>query len=497
MAFSKEDSISESLNFLQRGGPVLISTPYPNWPIHWEASLEFAQRFIDSGQEVVILRCGGEIGSCDSNLSNRKSVCRACIRRQSRGVSLLDSPVKMSWIDEPSPDQVKLVLDSTNSFTSLSDWTNWQIGGFDIGQAVHSSLASDWAFRDHEPDINDPIVRHQFQRLAVASLTTFETARRVITSSKIKTAVIFNGRLSITRAIVSACKEAQIPFATHERGPTLSRFGIWINSLPHDVDATKKQVIDLYRSIGPAAARDYSEEVYLDRRFGKVDNWHSFTKSQRLGSDAGMTESNAFRIVIFTSSQTEFVALNEGWNRQIFTSQEVALCELLKLIPKVRPHSKVWIRMHPNQAGNNREIGFVSAFASDRVHVVLPQSDVDSYALMTKANLVVSFGSTTGIEAAYWGSASLLLGPSPYGGLGSTYEPKDLKEIESILMNDPKPLPTFGAEMYGAYLRISGLEFQYASEYSLGNAEFKGVNLGGSRNKYIRRSINFIRGFHL
>lgn len=492
-----ENTMSDAQAFLSGSGPILVSTPYPTWPVHWETSLELAQRFLDRGDNVIVLRCRGEMGSCDANLSNKKSVCRGCDRRQDIGIALLTGPVETSWIEEPSPRQFAFVQKCTETFSTLAEWTAWHVDGFDVGQAVHSSMASNWALRDHAPDVSNPQVKRSFQKLALAALVTFESTKELIEEKQIQRAVIFNGRFAITRAMIRACQQAKIPFATHERGPTLSRFGLWVNSLPHDVEATRQQVIALHGEIGIDEARIHSHRVYTNRRRGKFDSWHSFTEMQKEGNDDELKEEMRYRIVVFTTSQTEFVSLQEGWKSSLFDSQQDALRELIAMTKAVRKDYLIWIRMHPNQAGNVREIHEIESLATENVRIILPQSDVDSYAIMLASDLVVTFGSTTGIEAAYWRRPSILLGPSPYGGLGSTYEPRNLDELRDMLSTDLEALPIEGARMYGAYLQVSGLEFKYASEPSLGHAMFKKVSLTGTRDRYIKCFRDAFRRFRL
>jgi len=58
---------------------------------------------------------------------------------------------------------------------------------------------------------------------------------------------------------------------------------------------------------------------------------------------------------------------------------------------------------------------------------------VDSYDIVSAADVVLTFGSTIGIEAAYYGKPSILLGRAVYEDLGSCYVPSSHDELMKLL----------------------------------------------------------------
>ncbi len=69
----------------------------------------------------------------------------------------------------------------------------------------------------------------------------------------------------------------------------------------------------------------------------------------------------------------------------------------------------------------------------------MPESSISTYAMMKHCDRVVSFGSTAGLEAAYWGKPSILAGTSFYRNLGATYNPRTHEDLVALIMAERLP----------------------------------------------------------
>lgn len=106
--------------------------------------------------------------------------------------------------------------------------------------------------------------------------------------------------------------------------------------------------------------------------------------------------------------------------------------------------------------------------------VLPPESPHDSYALLRAADTVLSFGSTMGIEAVFWGKPSVLAGQSFYRGLGGTYEPTSHEALVELLTRPLEPLDREAALKYGYYLSTRGRPFRYYQAETLTEGTFRG-----------------------
>ena len=133
----------------------------------------------------------------------------------------------------------------------------------------------------------------------------------------------------------------------------------------------------------------------------------------------------------------------------------------------------------------------------DNVTVIPPDADIDSYALLKGVDNVVSFGSSVGIEASFWGKPSILLGPCFYRNLGGTYQPHDHQQAMNLLAARLDPLPADGALKYGYWFQTHGFAFKYFEADGLFEGKFKGQIVYARKRKRmsdrLRRVVEKIR----
>ena len=170
--------------------------------------------------------------------------------------------------------------------------------------------------------------------------------------------------------------------------------------------------------------------------------------------------------MVFSTSENERSTLGREWENRLFQNQASGVKFLAESIAKNDSlsgrRSKLFVRIHPNQALAHRdEVQRFVDLAAENVEVVMPSSKVSTYAMLDACDVVVTFGSTMGIEATYWGKPSLLLGPTFYSDVGATYNPKSLNEIKRLLTEPLLPKPSHGAYKYGYLLSTLGKSFKY------------------------------------
>src|SRR5690606_4334584 len=153
-------------------------------------------------------------------------------------------------------------------------------------------------------------------------------------------------------------------------------------------------------------------------------------------------------IILFNSSDDEFAALGDEFKNDFFVNQNEGLDFLADIVGKTMPGYNLVIRMHPNL----KDVHFEYVENIKKLHlsypnviVVEPESKVDSYSLMEKADKVISFGSTTGLEASYWGIPVILLGKCFYYYSDVAYVPGGKYEIEKLLKEQLTPKPPIDA----------------------------------------------------
>jgi hypothetical protein len=161
----------------------------------------------------------------------------------------------------------------------------------------------------------------------------------------------------------------------------------------------------------------------------------------------------------------------------LYPNQQEGLVQLIRDLSARRFDGILAIRTHPNSKEPFDLESRLKDVEHDFVHLIAPESELDSYALLDTCHTVATFGSTIGIEAAYWNKPSILLGPSIYEDLGGTYNPSSHEEAVEMLLCSLPPRGREAAINYAYYQKTHGVNFIYAHATEVYKATFKGKQL--------------------
>jgi hypothetical protein len=106
-------------------------------------------------------------------------------------------------------------------------------------------------------------------------------------------------------------------------------------------------------------------------------------------------------------------------------------------------------------------------------------SPIDSYTLMKQVDVVVTYGSTTGVEAAYAQRPVIVLGPSAYDELGCATRVTSAQELKSALENRIVG-DRAGAISYGLMMKRRGFSFEFV-ELNQGISQLCGIDFDEPR----------------
>lgn len=457
---------------------ILLFYPYAISEIHYETALELIQLHQDQGDEVHFIGCDADLISCDINMEHDVVHCWKCISRKKRGLKLLDQvPRIMPVINLTGADKLSInqYLQGSTDIKNIKDLV---IDGFDIGYGILSSLIS--FRRDPSPDYAGN--REIIEGLLISSLAIFMSMRNYLKQERYDQVYIYNGRYAPMRAAMRACELEEVKFFNFERGSTLTRYTLFENTLPHDIEYTFNEIIRAWNSaVDPEQKRHVGAQFYHEREQGVFQNWHSFIKQQRSGLLPEGWEDDKINVTIFVSSEDEFEAIGKAWKNPLYQDQ---LDGITRIMESFEDGKEVIlnIRVHPNLSGvRNRQTEFFHHLNKEKVRVILPDDPVSSYALLKKSSKVITFGSTMGIEAAFWGIPSILAGQSFYRDLGVTYNPETHQELVEMVKRDLEPKDKLGAFQYGYYMKTFGIEFKYYKPERLYYGKFM--------NTYIRSNL--------
>jgi hypothetical protein len=476
---------------------ILIYAPLAVWSPHWETHLEIAQRHLDRGDDVEFVVCDAELESCEPNPAKEPSWCLRCISRRAQGLELLDGNVTHRGITELKEEDLNILQSLPETFESTDDLKAVRIGQFDLGYAVASSVI-DWI---KTPEIDTDKYQKIISVSLKAAARVYLSARNILNEG-IDRVYLFNGRFHIIRGFLRACQEYGIEFYAHERGSRKNKFSLMKNAVLHDFDFRQESAKETWErsSYGSKEREEIARKFYIDRRNGVEKFWYSFTRNQATGKLPDDWGKGERKIVFFTSSEYEFAAIGDDYNGRIYPNQVNALEQISKAL-EAYPDIHLFVRIHPNDKSESITEKY-EALASPQVTIIRPESKIHSYALLEEADRVLTFGSTIGIEATYWGCISICGDRSFYDKMDAVWMPKTHEELIDMLVDTSlKPKPVENTLCYGYDSETLGEEFRYFEVKNIIEAaydsEFKGKALkptyGSARSHVLDL---YKKGFH-
>jgi len=463
---------------------VVVFSTHIIWPYHYETELEIMQSHLDQGHELIQLVCNASFGICDTNLEHNVYKCMTCINRRKAGVAELQGKVKeLEILDFTGPEELQAASKMPCSFDSLDKLQELHLGNYPIGYAVGSTLIS--LLRSTTIDLSSG--NKKLGSLMRHAALTYYACKNFLEKEKPDLVYVFNGRIPNPRAMISACHEAGITCMIHERGNSYKYYEIFTNKLPQDLNYRQDLSLTAWENGKEPERSKLAHDFFINRRKGQEQGWHSFVSHQKDGLLPENWDSKKHNIVIFNSSEDEYLSCSEDWKNKLYPSQYKAIRRICNDL-KDQPDIQIYLRCHPNLAGaSDSEKKELASMKNEPLVCIAPEDTISTYALLDNCSVVLTFGSTVGIEATYWDKPSVLAGPSLYDRLESTYNPQSHEDVITLLKNrDLKPKEKQGALIYGYYYNSYGKNFKYFTPESLSSGKFKGKNLMKSK-----RSINW------
>ena len=442
------------------------------WRPRFPAILAITQQLIDEGHDVVFVGCDASVPACTANLDHARAICDYCTTRKEKGLDLLEGRfVRRGLSDYLDPAQAKAVRTSTDEIDSVDELRALEYRGADIGYAAFSSYA--YTARKPEPNLKNPTVRTVVQRLANTGKLVYEALRQAIEAEKPDRVILHHGRGAIDRAALRACQHTGTEAWLYETALGVNRLLCFKDSLPHDIDnfvnrinehwdeapaEHDKQAIGsafyrMRRSGGSTIETDGAVLATQDRSFTGLQREHTMPPDWR---------ADRKNIVIFGSSNDEFIAISPEYEESIYDNQVDALDRLSRALEGEPYH--LYFRAHPRQ--RRVENDYMRALMAldesrDNVTFVRADSPVSSYALLENADVVLAFRSTMQMEAVFWGKPAVILSASLFKRLGATYNPASHEEVLELLHTELAPKDNMPAIKFGYYQMTSGFEQLY------------------------------------
>lgn len=472
------------------------------WTAHLETDIEIIARHVTQGDDVTVYVCSGELSTCYSNLEHSEEACKGCIARRRNGFELagITDKVKIRDLANLTADDQR-VLERYRGlkFNSVEELFAVELDNCKLGHAVFNELVG--IKKNNNPDI---LAEAEYLSKAVEmAALVYLSFKSNLTQNRPDCFYSFNQRFAITRPAVDAAIALGITYHIHERAGVPNRYWVTENSGIHSLDYWKEQV----QRVWDESAHSDEEKVrmaerwYDDRAAGMDQGWFSFTAEQKAILPPGF-DPNKTNVVIFNSSEWELLGLLDDYNLELYESQGDALLQIASDLEN-SPDVEIYLRVHPHLKGKvNKQTEFIEERLTSKFrnfHVIGAASEISTYLLLAQSSVVVTFGSTVGIEAAYHRKPSLLLGRSRYEDLGACDVPKTHAEVVSyiterrfVLSAEDLDARRSKSLKYAYMYQAGGIPYEFFEQTGVYDIKFKGSD--GSKIALTEQAPSFESG---
>ncbi|MSW44181.1 MAG: hypothetical protein F2836_05325, partial [Actinobacteria bacterium] len=258
------------------------------------------------------------------------------------------------------------------------------------------------------PDFNTPIreshvwPRRWVKRAMKSYAWAYDQALALIRERNLGTVVVYNGRFTHDRAVAAAAERAGIRVLYYDTGGYGTHFDL-TEATTHDWAHLQGRMHTMYGQWDPSDRDVIGASWFTNRQTHADEGLRVFVASQTLGHVVDLPEADTL-VVFFSSSGDEIAELELDWS-QYQGSQEQALKALADAC-RAKPGCALVVRTHPHMRlkppADLEDWNTAVAAAAPDLHID-PNSPADSYELMRRADIVFTYGSTSGVESAFIG----------------------------------------------------------------------------------------------
>lgn len=420
-----------------------------------------ALRLNKEGHTVYFLFCNGLMSQCFNNIIGDRANCYKCIsnfKEEKRKFGNRINFIPMtSFLDN---SEILNIKKEKFIYNNIDEIKNLKYKDINIGFGSLSGYIT--KSRNLSPLIDDDF-KYFFDQNLYNSILTIEAVIKAIKIYSPDHIVLYNGRFADSRPVWQLAKKFRIPYTTLEAVNGLNRKfkSIFHNSTPHSIEKNT----ELIKYFWSNSILDLNERIRIGSSFfekrknAEYAGDKIYTKNQIKNLLPNNWDSSKKNIVIFNSSEDEFAAIGDEYDKyKLFNSQLDGL-EFIKTKLADNGDVNVTLRVHPNLS--NIQYSYATELdklKSDNFDVIEASSKISSYALIDNADIVVVFGSTIGVESVYWNKPTILLAGALYYKLDCCYIPNTRAELIELLMSDLEPKNRNQSIKFGYYIMNEEME---------------------------------------
>jgi hypothetical protein len=445
---------------------VLIYAPFANWNLHYATDMELTQNCLDRGDIVCIVQCDASLPICEPDPTKMELVCSMCKARRDIGLKWLDGKnIEVISLNLDTMDNTQEINDILKSMKSVDDVRSFSIDGNDLGMAAVSSTVT----RYREPELlwekhSSTLLSHLRTALLV-----YNRFKILLASRSYDKVILFNGRYSTFRPVLRLVQQMNVSIYVHERGPEFNQYSLTKNTYPHSIRYVEDQILKYAEDETSQKEKErIGSQWFIDRQKHAFQNWTVYTKKQKDGYLPMEMSKHSFKIAIFNSSEDEMVAIEE-WQNPYYLTQNEGIEKILADLENDDIH--FYLRVHPNLKNiDNSQTRNLHRLKAEYKNLTLidADSEISTYDLVKAVDMVITLGSSVGIEASFMNVPSIVMGKNPYLILDTCIQPINHKAMLQIIKDFKEknfiPKKSKKSYLYGYYMKSYGKPYKYVRQ---------------------------------
>ena len=425
---------------------ILLHSNVHLWETHLAQMVELGLIHLNKNDKIYILFCNNELKGCPANFYNKKNICKRCVSQQKHTINNVLKNVTI------------LNLDLNNkinfpNFKSVEEFKKINYNGLPVGKLTISTIVT----QEADVYINFRDIKKDAFRIAENAINLFNFTLDIIKKNKIDIVYSWNGRRSSDGPPLYAAKKLGIKYFAYITGGQIQNFKTQPTLGIHNLNYTRKLIEKFYRK-NKRSKNFYKMSKYFFKymRYGGREISGRFIYSQLFDQKIVKISSKKKTLLIFTSSYWEFFSLHDN---------EWAKIDQFKILKKIlnnkilKKKYDIIVRWHPNQrfagSGEKKIINNIISKKEEITHYDF-NSKINSYSLLENSDIILSFGSTIGIEATYYNKPSICFGSAFYDKTNGVYLAKNFQQLQKLLLKNLKPLSKQNALKFGFHEMMAG-----------------------------------------
>ena len=320
--------------------------------------------------------------------------------------------------------------------------TNLTLSNFKLKETLNLEVIKDAVFKDlvsesKEFKPNLKIYAERYEKKKKDFIQLYQLLLNFL-DDNFKYVYTYNGRFLNERALWEACKTKNIKIKFHDRfvlGWT-DKYWIW-ESHVHDTKY-RAQVVRRFSKRHEIKSMTKENEIrilneWMQNREKSISQPYTSFQQENFKKNNNQNTLVSF----FTSSEDELIYTNLkslDWPSQITTVRK-----LIKFFKN--ENVEFIVRVHPNLQHKSKKTQLTwlqlkeEVASLKNIKVILPLEKIKSYDILNESDVVITSGSTVGVEAVLRNKPTFLLGKSLYDGLSIGYKSKNQFEFKQQFRN--------------------------------------------------------------